>query len=317
MSPLDRCMTSICATPLGQGFERIGLIDDAVEAFLATEAGKKDYLQMAGRVARLFKAILPDPLANELAPMAVLVSYLAAKIRAETDPPDISDVMGDVEALLNDSIATEGYRIGPASRPEALVNLSEIDFEALQAKFAQGHKRTEAEKLKRLIEGKLSQMLKLNSSRIDLAEKFQKLIDVYNAGSQNVEAFFKELKDFAGALTAEEQRALAEGLSEEELALFDILTKPEPILSKAEEIQVKKVCKELLATLKREKLVLDWREKQQARAAVMQTLKLELRQLPAQYTKDIRTEKMARAYAHLYDHYYGPGTNAYQGAAGG
>jgi hypothetical protein len=58
--------------------------------------------------------------------------------------------------LLNDSIATEGYRIGPASNPEALVNLSEIDFEALQAKFAQGHKRTEAEKLKRLIEGKLA-----------------------------------------------------------------------------------------------------------------------------------------------------------------
>jgi type I restriction enzyme R subunit len=100
-----------------QGFTRIGLIDDAVEAFLATEADKKHYLQLASRVARLFKAILPDPLANELAPLAVLVSYLAAKIQALGDPPDISAVMGDVEELLNDSIATEGYRIGPASNP--------------------------------------------------------------------------------------------------------------------------------------------------------------------------------------------------------
>lgn len=284
-----------------QGFARIGLIDDAVEAFLATESDKKAYLQMAGRVARLFKAILPDPLANELAPPAVLVSYLAAKIRAETDPPDISGVMGDVEELLNDSIATEGYRIGPASRPEALVNLSEIDFEALQARFAQGHKRTEAEKLKRLIEGKLAQMMQVNSSRADFAEKLQKLIDAYNAGSQNVEAFFAELKAFAQALTEEEQRAVAEGLSEEELALFDILTKPEPKLTKAEEAEVKKVCKELLATLKREKLVLDWREKQQARAGVMQALKVEMRRLPKAYTKDIRIEKMARAYAHVFD----------------
>ena len=284
-----------------QGFARIGLIDDAVEAFLATESDKKAYLQMAGRVARLFKAILPDPLANELAPPAVLVSYLAAKIRAETDPPDISGVMGDVEQLLNDSIATEGYRIGPASRPEALVNLSEIDFEALQARFAQGHKRTEAEKLKRLIEGKLAQMMAVNSSRADFAEKLQKLIDAYNAGSQNVEAFFAELKAFAQALTEEEQRAVAEGLSEEELALFDILTKPEPKLTKAEEAEVKKVCKELLATLKREKLVLDWREKQQARAGVMQALKVEMRRLPKAYTKDIRIEKMARAYAHVFD----------------
>jgi len=42
-----------------------------VEAFLATEADKKHYLQLARRVARLFKAILPDPTANELAPLAV------------------------------------------------------------------------------------------------------------------------------------------------------------------------------------------------------------------------------------------------------
>src|SRR5690606_10727188 len=88
---------TLAAIASAQGFERIGLIDDAVEAFLATEAEKKAFLQKASRVARLFKAILPDPLANEMAPLAVLVTYLAAKIRAETDPPDISAVMGDVE----------------------------------------------------------------------------------------------------------------------------------------------------------------------------------------------------------------------------
>ena len=260
-----------------QGFVRIGLIDDAVEAFLGSEADKKHFLQLASRVSRLFKAILPDAAANELAPLSVLVSYLAAKIQALGDPPDISAVMNDVEALLNDSIATEGYRIGPASNPEAVVNLSEIDFAALQAKFAQGHKRTEAEKLKRLIAGKLAAMVAVNASRMDLAEKFQALIDEYNAGSQNIEAFFEELKKFAQDLTAEEQRGIAEGLTEEELALFDILTKPEPVLTKTEEAEVKKVCRELLATLKREKLVLDWREKQQAKAGVMQTLKVEIR----------------------------------------
>ena len=290
-----------------QGFVRIGLIDDAVEAILGSEADKKHFLQLASRVSRLFKAILPDAAANELAPLSVLVSYLAAKIHAETDPPDISAVMSDVEALLNDSIATEGYRIGPASNPEALVNLSEIDFTALQAKFAQGHKRTEAEKLKRLIAGKLAAMVAVNASRMDLAEKFQALIDEYNAGSQNIEAFFEELKTFAQALSEEDQRGIAEGLTEEELALFDILTKPEPVLTKAEEAEVKKVCRELLSTLKREKLVLDWREKQQAKAGVMQALKVEMRRLPPAYTRDIRAEKMARAYAHVYDHYNGSG----------
>ncbi len=248
------------------GFARIGFMEDAVEGILQTDASKKQYLQLSNRVARLFKAILPDPAANELAPMAVLVTYLAAKIRAETEQPDISAVMSDVEELLNDSIATEGYHIGPMARPEALINLSEIDFGALQDRFARGRRHTEAEKLRRLIEGKLSQMLQQNHSRVDFAEKFERLINAYNAGSKNIEDLFKELVEFAHELTEEEKRAVAEGLTEEELALFDILTKPAPSLTKKEEGEVKAACRELLETLKREKLVLDWREKQQTRA---------------------------------------------------
>jgi len=295
-----------------RGFERIGYIDDAVEAFLRSEASKKRYVQIANRVARLFKAILPDPMANELAPQAVLVAYLAAKMRAETEQPDISEAMADVEELLNDSIATEGYRIGKTDKPAPLVNLSEIDFEALQEKFAQGKQRTEAEKLRRLIEGKLTQMLQLNHSRTDFAEKFQQLIDRYNTGSQNIEMLFKELVQFARELTKEEQRAMAEGLTEEELALFDILTKPVPTLTKKEEAEVKTECRELLATLKREKLVLDWREKQQAKAGVMQAIKIGLRNLPAPFTRDLQQEKFARAFAHIYDSYAGAGRSVYE-----
>ena len=306
---------SLDAIAGAQGFARIGLIADAVEALLVSDADKKHYLRLAEQVARLFKAILPDPLAHELAPMAVLVSYLAAKIRAETGQPDISAVMGDVEALLNDSIATEGYHIAPASQPEALINLSEIDFKALQDKFAQGHKRTEVEKLRRLIEGRLNPMLQVNPSRVDLAEKFQQLIDEYNAGSRNIEELFDELVQFARDLSAEEQRAVAENLSEEELALFDILTKPEPKLSNAEQAEVKRVCRELLATLKREKLVLDWREKQQAKAAVMQAIRLQMRQLPPAYTREVQQEKFARTFAHIYDHYSGAVRSSYQPSA--
>jgi len=302
------------AIACSRGFERIGFIDDAIEAILQSDAVKSRYVQIANRVARLFKAILPDPLANELAPLAVLVAYLAAKIRAETVQADISAVMADVEELLNDSIATEGYHIAPAEKPTGLVNLSEVDFKALQEKFAQGRKRTEAEKLRRLIEGKLAQMLQLNHSRADFAEKFQKLIDAYNAGSKNIEVLFKELVQFAQELTEEERRSVAEGLTEEELALFDILTKPEPVLTKKEEAEVKAECRELLETLKREKLVLDWREKQQAKAGVMQALKLGLRKLPPAFTRDLQQEKFARAFAHIYDSYSGAGRSLYQPA---
>jgi type I restriction enzyme, R subunit len=309
------CVThgvNLDAIATSTGYARIGYIEDAVDAILQTDAIKKQYVQLANRVARLFKAILPDPSANELAPHAVLVTYLAATIRARTEQPDISAMMSDVEALLNDSIATEGYYIGPPARPEALVNLSEIDFKALQEKFEHGRKHTEAEKLRRLIEGKLAQMLKQNHSRADFAEKFERLISEYNAGSKNIEELFAGLKEFLGDLGEEEKRAVAEGLSEEELALFDIITRPEPKLTKKEELDVKAACRELLATLKREKLVLDWREKQQTRAGVKQTIKATLRGLPPPYTKELQAKKLAATFAHIYDAYFGAGHSLYQ-----
>ena len=98
------------------------------------------------------------------------------------------------------------------------------------------------------------------------------MIDAYNAGSLNAEEFFQQLVAFAQSLNEEEQRGVGEQLNEEELALFDLLTKPQIELSDADRDKVKATARELLATLKAGKLVLDWRKRQQARAEVRVTI---------------------------------------------
>jgi type I restriction enzyme, R subunit len=45
----------------------------------------------------------------------------------------------------------------------------------------------------------------------------------------------------AQELSEEEQRSISEGLSEEELAIFDLLTRPEMSLTNKEKERVKKV----------------------------------------------------------------------------
>ena len=122
---------------------------------------------------------------------------------------------------------------------------------------------------------------------MDYLEKFQRMIEEYNAGSLNIEKFFDELIKFAQALSEEEKRGIAENLTEEELVLFDLLTKPEPKLTKQEEAEVKKVVKALLDTLKREKLVLDWRKRQQSRQAVRLSVKQILDTLPRAYSPEL------------------------------
>ncbi len=131
----------------------------------------------------------------------------------------------------------------------------------------------EAEKLKNMIGNKLQNMVRLNQSRMNYYLRFQEMIEEYNSGSLNIDEFFKRLIDFTKGLNEEEKRNIAEHLSEEELAIFDILTKPDMKLSNKDIQQVKKVARDLLETLKREKLVIDWRKKQQARAGVQVTIK--------------------------------------------
>jgi len=298
-----------------EGFARVAKLDDAVEAILKSEEDKKRFLIMAARAARIYKAILPDPSANELAPDTVLLAVIANKIRALLPKPDISQIMGDVESLLNDSIATEPYHIEAQSESTPLVDLSKIDFEKLAKEFESGRKRTEAEKLQALIGDKLGKMLKANHLRVDFLEQFQRLIEEYNAGSKNIERFFAELTKFAQSLTEEEKRGIREGLTEEELALFDILTKPEPKLSPKEHAEVKKIAQSLLKTLKQEKLVLDWREKQQARASVRKTIARTFSTaLPTIYSDDLRQVKSDLAYCHIYDSYFGAGRSIYEHA---
>ncbi|MBA7602243.1 hypothetical protein ES703_09329 [subsurface metagenome] len=137
------------------------------------------------------------------------------------------------------------------------------------------------------------------------------MIDEYNSGSINVDEFFKRLVTFAQELNAEEKRGISEQLSEEQLTVFDLLTKPDMKLTKTEVQQVKKVAKELLAKLKREKIVLDWRKRQQSRAAVRLCVEQVLDELPQTYTPELYQKKCDLIYQHIYDSYFGPGKDLY------
>jgi len=296
------------------GFKRVKLLDNAVEAILVNDDSKKKYLSLSVNVAKIYRAILPDPAANEFGPSQKLITIIAAKIRSLAPKADISDIMGEVEELLDQSIATEGYIIQDPSEQSDVskyLDLSQINFEALKEAFEKGHQRIETEKLRASIENKLAQLVHLNKSRMDYLEKFQEMIDEYNSGSHNVEFFFTKLMAFAQELNAEEKRGIVEKLSEEELAIFDLLTRPEMTLGKKEELQVKRVAQKLLETLKEEMFVLDWRKRQQSRAAVLVSIEETLDILPRIYTPELFQNKCDLVYQHVYDSYFGPEQSIY------
>ncbi|BAZ44498.1 type I site-specific deoxyribonuclease HsdR [Chondrocystis sp. NIES-4102] len=277
-------------------FERAKVWDEAVEAILVKEETKKLYFALCANVTRLYKAILPDKLANEFSTTQMLLEKLALKIRQEIPETDISGVIDEVENLLDASIVAGEFII-----PEYPRQL--IDLEQLQHQFQTGYKHTAAAKLKGTIECQLEQMLEFNKTRLNYFEKYQKMIEEYNSDARNVDWFFNQLVKLAQQLKEEETRAITEHLTQEELAIFDLLTKCNVNLSQQEEKQVKQIAQELLNTLKQEKLVIDWKKRQQTRASVEVAIGDMLEKLPQSYSNELYQQKCQQIYQHIFDCY--------------
>ena len=158
-----------------------------------------------------------------------------------------------------------------------------------------------------VVRAQLERLISLNRTRTDLGKKFEELIEEYNSGGKNID----DLLDFLRELSQEESRHVREHLSEEELVILDILTRPAPDLTTEERAEIKKVSKQLLTKLKG-LLVLDWRKRQSAQAKVRDTIKDVLDQgLPRAYSPELYEQKCAVIFEHIYESYPQSGEGVY------
>lgn len=291
------------AIAIVQKLDRLKLISDAVEALIAPDERRREFLRKAGAAVRAYKALLPDERAGPfLKPVAVL-HIVAEAIRGRLGPVDISAVVERIEALLDERV--EGVSItAPILEGDdrgGRVDLTDIDFEKL-AKLFQSKPRTANEQLRAKAQAKARRLVQNNPTRLHLVERLEKLVEDYNLGTLDAEAFFAALKKLIEQMEDEERRAAREGLTEEELAVFDLLTRPEPKLTKAQEAAVKKVARELLEKLQALR-VEHWRVNQQTRAAVHSEIRFKLNDLPEEpYPQSLWDEKVEAVWQFIYTH---------------
>ena len=289
------------ALPLG-GMERLAAVEDAVNALIAPDALRREFLGHDKLVDTLYRAVKPDPAAIAFVERVAGIATLAEVIRTRLRPdaPDIATVLGQISGLLDASIA--GHAIRDDGPPA--INLSTINFEALAQRFKESkHQNTDLEALKAAIRARLEKLVRQNRTRADFTEKFEALIESYNSGSRNIEQLFEELLKLSNSLDDEQARHVREHLSEEELVIFDILTRPAPELTPEERGEVKKVARDLLARLK-DLLVLNWRQKSAARSSLRLTIENTLDDgLPRAYDKPLYEQKCAQLFEHVYESY--------------
>ena len=289
------------ALPLG-GLARLTAVENAINDLIAPDALRREFFGHEKLVGTLYRAVKPDPAAIEFSTRVLGIYTLAGAIRAKLspDPPDIETILAQITGLLDDSIT--GLSISGGGPPA--IDLSKINFEALAQRFKESkHKNTDLEALKAAIRARLEKLLRLNRTRANFSEKFESLIESYNNGSRNIEQLFEELLKLSSSLDEEQERHVREKLTEEELVIFDILTRPAPELSGAERTEVKKVAKDLLARIT-ELLVLNWRQKSAARSSLKLAIEDALDEgLPGAYTPDIYDQKCTALFEHVYECY--------------
>jgi type I restriction enzyme, R subunit len=127
--------------------ERLHRIEDALNALISPDPVRRDFLGHEWLVTTLYRAVKPDPAALEFAGRVACIGTIADAIRAKLNPnpTDISEVMGDINSLLDKSIT--GMTIREPGPPA--LDLSKINFEALASRFRESkHKNADLEVLK-------------------------------------------------------------------------------------------------------------------------------------------------------------------------
>lgn len=186
-----------------------------------------------------------------------------------------------------------------------VIDLSKIDVEELrkEIKLAK-YKAVEINDLKEYLEKALEQMINRNCTRVKFSERYKRIIDSYNAGGTENEEYYEQLVKLLEELKQEEDRAYTEGLTEEELEIYDLLIAGKK-LTKAEEQKVKLSAKNLYKKIVDNRdnlLIVDWYKDEQPRAKFKYEVEVSLNNdLPDSYDKVSFDSKVSLLMNHFVD----------------
>lgn len=293
--------------PLGligtKGFARITGLADGVDAVYTNDESKRRYEILARVVFSRFKALLVEPSALIYAERHDNLEAIYKQLSERRDNADVSALLQVLHRIVNQAVAS--LAPGADQAGGMTVDLSQINMERLRDEFSKKVRRkaTVIEDIRQIVEDKLAQMLARNPLRMNYEKKYQEIIAAYNQDKDRatIEDTFSQLLDLTNGLDAEQRRAVQEGLSEAQLALFDLVQRDD--LSKTDRERIKQASRELLSGVLQVIAPLDrWTEKEQTQAEV-QTFILDriYQELPEPpYTSDDKQHVADLVYQHVW-----------------
>ncbi len=293
-----------------KGFKEVELFQEYANLILEKDEYKKQLSLFVNTIVSLYDSAKPEIYSiPKIKKERDVFEYLRKVVDRHVDQDEaIERAKKKLDDLLDSSVVGKGdlqdvkieYHIDNSKQ----VDLSKLDFSKLRAEFPEKkHKNIQFADLRELMEVKLKQMLAQNKTRGSFLERFEDIIENYNSGSMSIEEAYEALVKQAEDLSEEEKRAAENGMTEEELELFDLLKKDK--LTKKEEKEVKLAASDLLSILfdaKNKILIQEWHKEKATQEMVKQEIKKILnKDLPPSYDRIIFTEKTETIFRHFYE----------------
>jgi len=303
-------------------FDKLAQIQAGVNAICLNDETRARFRALVNEVLGLSQSLLSE---NRLHWPNYKFRYEALKalydqVENHRLPEDIQDILRNAYRMVGQSVAIYHTGQQPGMDSGKLFDISQINIPKLRQEFDRSSNRNIAvQTLKDRIEQRLEIMLRRNPLRVDFAEKFQKIVDEYNAETDRatIEKTFEALLNLVEGLSEEEQRSVREGLDEESLAIFDLLCEKKNDLSPRVRNQIKAIARELIEKIKAEIASVDnWRAKAITRAQIktliFEYLYSEETGLPLEvYTPEDVTSLAEELFKHVYVQYPDAVENVY------
>lgn len=258
-------------------FKNLAKFNTFADILLSKDEWRKEFTVYDNTISALYEACKPE-IFDSPRRMVDIFRYLREVLDAIIERQDVSKVELKIAQLLDESVVTSEDNPQTAENPEQFKivqigktwDLSKVNTDKLKEEFAKSEfKHIEIADLRAFIEAKLQQLLERNITRVGFAERYQRIVEQYNSGGAATEISYEDLINFTRDLNEEEERHIREGLTEQELELFDLMKKDK--ITKAEEVALKNAAQMLLKRLREEKpvvLVQNWEKDQQSQVRV-------------------------------------------------
>ncbi|MBR3734915.1 MAG: DUF3387 domain-containing protein, partial [Lachnospiraceae bacterium] len=290
--------------------DRLEELRNALDTIVAVDDNKEQFKVRLNILMNLYDASKPEIFErhwnNELfSPLAYLYGLMCHTIDDEKVNRARIKMSQLLDTSVTSAVATDDENGQYAIHGTKVIDLSKIDVEEIRKEIKTAkYKAIEIDDLKSFIEEALERMINRNCTRTAFSQRYRSIIDRYNAGGSENEDYYEQLLELIGQMKQEDSRAEAEGLTEEELEMYDLLIAGKK-LTKAEEQKVKLAAKNLYKKLSENRkslLVVDWYKDEMPREKVEDAIRTSLDEdLPESYDKESFQSKITLLLNHFVD----------------